>query len=259
MSMQSSTLSNIGKSAVAIIGIPLTYLSTTAIIFTLTRDAVISACLTNGLVILVCGIPLYRRHRSRTYYPQATPIRGKTLVVLIVTAMLMVYTGQSVAQGVRVIIGDPSFAEHRQRMIDTPWPLVLLLSLVLAPVAEELMIRGTLQPILRSWWSPTVSITITALVFSFMHGNMVQFAGTLSLGLITGWLYEHTHSILASIAAHVGFNLMAAVTPSSVFATTMTWQLIVAIILFGAASILWMLIWKNTTVSTSRTAISDPA
>ena len=83
---------------------------------------------------------------------------------------------------------------------------------ILVPVAEEMVFRGAvLRELLsrfpRRWhWLP---IAISALLFGIVHGNMAQFVHATLLGLLLGWLYYRTDSIVPGIVLHWVNNTIA--------------------------------------------------
>lgn len=90
---------------------------------------------------------------------------------------------------------------------------------VLAPVAEEMVFRGAILRKLLSMFSRKshwVAIIISALIFGAAHMNVPQFIHGALIGLILGWLYYRTGSIVPGIVFHwmnntvayVMFNLM---------------------------------------------------
>lgn len=92
---------------------------------------------------------------------------------------------------------------------------------ILAPLAEEMVFRGAiLRALLRAFdnrwhWLP---IVISALLFGLVHGNKAQFAHAFVIGLLLGWMYFRTRSIVPGVVLHwvnntaafVIYNLMPA-------------------------------------------------
>jgi len=77
---------------------------------------------------------------------------------------------------------------------------------ILAPVLEEMLFRGIiLRSFLRQYskWSAIVG---SATLFGFAHMNLYQFAVGLVLGIVCGWLYERTKSLLPCIVLHAAYN-----------------------------------------------------
>jgi membrane protease YdiL (CAAX protease family) len=90
---------------------------------------------------------------------------------------------------------------------------------ILGPLAEELVFRGAILRTLlrmfskRAHWA---AIIISALIFGAVHGNLPQFVNATLLGLLIGWMYYRTDSIVPGVVLHwvnntvayVMFNLM---------------------------------------------------
>lgn len=90
---------------------------------------------------------------------------------------------------------------------------------ILGPVAEEMVFRGAvlrsllkLFPAKVHWWP----ILISAVLFGAVHMNMAQFVHALPIGLLLGWMYYRTGSIIPGLlfhwvnntVAYVMFNIM---------------------------------------------------
>ncbi len=70
------------------------------------------------------------------------------------------------------------------------------------------MCRGILLEGLLLRNKPYISIVISASMFSLMHGNLVQIPNTFFMGLIIGWVYYKTRSVIPCIFAHFINNLL---------------------------------------------------
>ena len=86
---------------------------------------------------------------------------------------------------------------------------------ILVPIAEEIVFRGAILRVLlsitgkRFHW---VAIVISALIFGAMHGNLAQFVNAALFGLLLGWLYYRTGSIVPTILMHWVNNTMSYIT-----------------------------------------------
>lgn len=83
---------------------------------------------------------------------------------------------------------------------------------ILAPVAEELVFRGAILRSLMNYFNhrlPWIPIVASALLFGAVHGNMAQFANAFTMGLLLGWLYCRTHSIVPGVVLHWVNNTVA--------------------------------------------------
>lgn len=81
---------------------------------------------------------------------------------------------------------------------------------LLAPLAEELVFRGAVLRALLSWnnrhW---VGITISALIFALIHMNPAQMPHAFLIGLLLGWMYYRTDSIVPGVVYHWVNNTVA--------------------------------------------------
>lgn len=101
-------------------------------------------------------------------------------------------------------------AELLTQMMKTPWGYMAVG--VLAPVAEEMVMRGAvLRKLLEvmggnlKW----LAIVISALVFGTLHGNIPQFVHATLMGVLLGWMYSRTDSIVPGIVFHWVNNTIA--------------------------------------------------
>jgi uncharacterized protein len=86
-----------------------------------------------------------------------------------------------------------------------------LMICVMAPVLEELLLRGVLlQGLLRNFPDrPWIAISQSALIFGVMHLNPSQSVATFGLGLLMGWLYYRTRSLWLCMGIHFLNNFFA--------------------------------------------------
>lgn len=89
-------------------------------------------------------------------------------------------------------------------------PLGVLSMALVAPLVEEMMFRGAIQGyLMRRCSNPWTAIVASALVFGVIHMNPVQVVYATLLGLVLGWIYYRTRSLLPVIAGHVLNNSVA--------------------------------------------------
>lgn len=83
---------------------------------------------------------------------------------------------------------------------------------IFAPVVEEIVFRGAILRILlglfsRSWhW---VAIIFSALIFGAIHLNLAQGLHAFVIGLLLGWMYYRTSSVVPGILLHWINNTVA--------------------------------------------------
>ena len=85
---------------------------------------------------------------------------------------------------------------------------------VLVPIAEEMVFRGAILRTLLSAFGKQrrwLAIGITALLFAVIHGNLAQGFGAFFLGLLIGWMYYRTGSIVPGVVFHWVNNSIAVI------------------------------------------------
>ena len=103
----------------------------------------------------------------------------------------------------------PNFVEQEFDMILKDRWGYLTIGL-LAPLAEEIVFRGAaLRSLLASRLSPLAAIVISALLFAVAHLNPAQMPHAFLVGLLLGWMYWRTGSILPGMAYHWANNSVA--------------------------------------------------
>lgn len=108
--------------------------------------------------------------------------------------------------------------------------LYLALTLGIAPIAEELLVRGLLYPLMRTRSGVWTSAVMSALTFSLLHGNLTQMIITLPLGVLLALITEH-QGLGAAVGAHLLFNLMALIVPSGMILALASPELVLTLAL----------------------------
>lgn len=89
--------------------------------------------------------------------------------------------------------------------------LAVVLALALAPVAEELVFRGTLHQGLRRRTGFWPAALVSSAIFAGVHvevlaSSPVFLVQLFLLGVVFAWLLERTGNLLAPVVAHLVFN-----------------------------------------------------
>ena len=80
---------------------------------------------------------------------------------------------------------------------------------LLAPLAEEVVFRGAILRSLLTKMKPWTAIAVSALIFSLVHMNPAQMPFAFLAGILLGWMYWRTGSILPGMAYHWANNSVA--------------------------------------------------
>lgn len=86
-----------------------------------------------------------------------------------------------------------------------PWWVVLLISILIPAVFEEILFRGAMQSALAEYGT-AVSIIAPAVCFSLIHIDIANIAGSFIAGLLCGYLTYSFGSIIPAVLVHIIYN-----------------------------------------------------
>lgn len=89
------------------------------------------------------------------------------------------------------------------------WEWRLFSLVLIAPVCEELLLRGVL---LSGWetFGQKKAVMITAVWFAMLHGSIVGLPTEIAAGVLLGWIAIATDSVYAAMIWHGAYNAVAA-------------------------------------------------
>ena len=130
----------------------------------------------------------------------------------------------------------------------------LVVSCLLAPIAEELCFRRSILNRLRPW-GEGFAVCTSALLFALVHGNPYQMLYAFTVGIILGCLYLYTGQVRWTMLLHGGLNLVsAALLPLAGLAPGGEWALSLLIMVAMAWAVQWFLRRRGTIVQAARAA-----
>uniref|UniRef100_UPI0040562B71 CPBP family glutamic-type intramembrane protease n=1 Tax=Agathobacter sp. TaxID=2021311 RepID=UPI0040562B71 len=107
----------------------------------------------------------------------------------------------------------PSWLEAYEALMETAGldenisVIMMVYSVCLAPISEELIFRGVTMRIARRAFPFWIANIIQAVLFGVFHMNMLQGCYAFALGLFLGYICEHGGTIYHVIFFHFLFNL----------------------------------------------------
>jgi len=123
----------------------------------------------------------------------------------------------------------------------------ILHSCIIVPIVEEIGFRGIfLEGLLKSRCRPWLAILITAIVFALFHMSLVKIISTFGFGIIIGWLYWRTGSIIPGIVIHIVNNslcIVFAFKDLSIDSLAIWWVILVVCLSSLAYGVWWF--WKK--------------
>ncbi len=87
---------------------------------------------------------------------------------------------------------------------------VALVAVLAAPLVEELLFRGLIQTLIRSYIGrPWLSVILTSILFATVHENYAHWPALFVLSLAIGYAYEKSGSLWQALFMHAMFNGMS--------------------------------------------------
>jgi hypothetical protein len=88
--------------------------------------------------------------------------------------------------------------------------MIIFTAIVVVPLTEEMLFRGMLQTVLRSYIArPWPAIIFASLVFVMFHENPQHWPALFVLSLCLGYAYEKSGSLFRPIFIHSLFNALS--------------------------------------------------
>lgn len=105
---------------------------------------------------------------------------------------------------------------------------------IFGPLIEEICFRGiVLDGLLKTRCRPWLAILLSSLLFALLHGLGANFVTALLFGILVGWLYWRTGSIIPGLIIHVTNNSLTAIDLSNQTNTFYLITLVVGLVLLA--------------------------
>lgn len=126
--------------------------------------------------------------------------------------------------------------------------LDLIVYAVVPAVMEEALLRGVVLQTLRPLGNG-IAVTVSAVLFGLMHGNLAQVPYATLMGLVLGIMFVYTDDLRMTIFIHAIANALSVVArfmlQFSDTASATFWELVIliAVLMMGAVAALWL--WRH--------------
>jgi membrane protease YdiL (CAAX protease family) len=168
--------------------------------------------------VMIAKIAFVRGLRGLGLNPKTIP-RDFVAAILNLLAIMPVVLGAIILTTIigKLILGDrfqmPQHEELKQIISYSQWQvraLIVLTAVVVVPFVEELIFRGMIQTLLRSYIvRPWPAIFVASLVFVVFHADAPHWPALFVLSLCLGYTYEKSGSLFRAIFVHAMFNAMS--------------------------------------------------
>ena len=168
-------------------------------------------------VVAICLIALFIRHHDldwATAFGFRRQGLGRTALLAVLVGIVALpitwYLNHLVFEILRQIEAQPpvqpAVETFRATVSRTQQIIFGVVTIAVAPVAEELLFRGVLYPALRRYARRVFALWGVAVVFAMIHQSDVTFLPLTFLAVMLTLLYEETGSLTAPIMVHCIFN-----------------------------------------------------
>lgn len=135
---------------------------------------------------------------ARTAATLVLPVAGLVPALVLVDTLLMDWL-------VQLVPLEGWEEELFARLTGDTLPAILMVC-VLAPLVEEMLFRGLILRGFLAQYPRWPAIVVSSLLFGASHLNLYQFVLASLSGIVLGWLYERTRSLIPCIALHAIYN-----------------------------------------------------
>lgn len=161
------------------------------------------------LSTLIVGALWYRGYKPLTDFKLKEVVNPKLLVALFGLGLSLQLLISMCLNAVYPILPQTltdEYSELMESLLGGNVFLSLLVTVVLAPLAEELLFRGVTLKMAQRIMPFMAANILQAVLFGIYHMNLIQGIYAFVLGIILGFTAEYFHSIWASILLHAFVN-----------------------------------------------------
>lgn len=160
-----------------------------------------------GAYFLYCYHNTYRKNNTAIELSSAG--RFKFGAVLFSLMVFMWFSTQIMATWFYNTYGDASYDAYTSNVADSNIYIYILLVLVIAPIFEEVFVRGLIFNWAKGFTHRYWAYIISAGIFALMHGTIVHIFIAFTCGIFFALVYEIFGKLRYAILAHSVYNLLS--------------------------------------------------
>jgi len=165
------------------------------------------------ILIWLLRLEVRRKYDKGFTYDFAGNFDYKLLIILIASTVGYFFAYRS---SLGLLTDQLPMGDQLTRFLDTktqeyainPWPIRMSM-FILAPVLEETVFRGVVLRGFLNIYKPVYAITLSGLLFGISHFMPPQIIGATIIGILLGFIYFATRSLLLCILGHAFHNGLA--------------------------------------------------
>jgi uncharacterized protein len=163
------------------------------------------------LILGIFGVIGLQRNSALSLFglePSRFPKAAGTGLLWLVATYPLILAAQWFTQ---VLFGESDGSQEIVRyFLEHPDPkhriAVILMAVIVAPVAEEIIFRGYFYGVIRRFGGRIPALLTSSLLFAAIHVHLPSMLGLGLLAVILCLLYERTGSLWATMTMHAAFN-----------------------------------------------------
>lgn len=175
-----------------------------------------------GLLFIPLGLLALKRYPAAPEGEKSDPLSGRQRLFWLMALLGVQGASAGVVALYDVLSAYCPFMERAMRQyeelsgqitLEGSLGLVALITVLVAPITEEILFRGISFGRWRRVMPVWLAVLASSLAFSLFHGNWVQSTYTFLPGLVCGLALAKTGSLRLSIALHAIYNFVGGVLP----------------------------------------------
>lgn len=190
-------------------------------------------------VLLLLFLYIIFRKKNFKDYIRLKRINFKIASWSLIAGLAMIHVNNVFVDILRFI--NPVFSQNFEYKNNTEASsaslfIVFLLVCIMAPIVEEVLMRGVLfRKLEEVKIKPRLIVLISGFAFGFMHGNIIQGVHAILIGLLCALVFLWTKTIWAPILMHFGNNfyiIMSGIIPepNNIFMTVLSYILALVVL-----------------------------
>ena len=166
----------------------------------------------NVVAMYLVAFPIYFLivRKMRTVERMKSNMKISDFIILFFISQAFSYVGSLIGNtlngAIDAVLGEAPENVVEDMVLSSPVWIIILVTVIIAPIVEELMFRKLLIDRM-SIYGDRLAIIVSAIAFGLFHGNFYQLFYATLIGFILGFIYTKTGNILYSIVMHILFNL----------------------------------------------------
>ena len=199
------------------------------------------------LLVLPIFAFLYFRQIKGQKRPSISAFKITDYVLVAALAVFADFAITYFISGFNIVQYFPDYQVLMQGFTGSPVILQVISVGIVAPVAEEFLMRGVVMNRLLGYVRVLPALLIQAALFGILHMNLLQglYAGV--LGLLLGYVYIKYGSLLMTIVFHITLNTLSVLLPESFAAGVNPLLIIIPAVLLTVVTF-WLMMRRGDSV-----------